>query len=521
MFKFFRKSHILSQVPSGSSNAVPVEALSKPKVPNPFFRVETPKFSEINTFDVRLKQFKDAYSSGISAKMKFYHATLTREIDPYKTIQVPKANGETRYLSNPARELSGYASWFLREHLNEPQLYHENAYAYLLGKSAVQCSKQHQNAVWIIKMDIKDFFHGIDERMVFWAFQNAGANRYRAFYLARLLTRLVSEPVDWLPEKYKGSAPAKKGSRFRRNPNKLGFLPQGMPTSGAISNLVCYPLDVRFSEFAKRNNLTYTRYADDIVLSSRDEFDRGKAERLLHSSIRLLEKFGFQHNSRKTKIIPPGARKLVLGVVVGEGRIRLTKQVRTNIDQMIWALNKYGLEKHAAHTSAQSPGFLINRLTGKLLWALEVDRGWAQPRIDKMQGILNSSLAIGSIDGFEFAELQTFQTLRKGLLSIAAKSQWKLLVVNVYLDAIQMQVRIDGEYRFLHLQKSGRSNTWVGTWEARWVSRLAWTSGSYTEAFKVKISKADDQIQARTKILTHIQACLDYEVKKTTVANYL
>ena len=44
-------------------------------------------------------------------------------------------------------------------------------------------------------------------------------------------------------------------------------LPQGAPTSPAITNALCLKLDKRVSAMAKRLGFTYTRYADDLTFS--------------------------------------------------------------------------------------------------------------------------------------------------------------------------------------------------------------------------------------------------------------
>ena len=46
-----------------------------------------------------------------------------------------------------------------------------------------------------------------------------------------------------------------------------GHIPQGAPTSPLLSNLVCANLDKRFQNLVATIDATYTRYADDIIIS--------------------------------------------------------------------------------------------------------------------------------------------------------------------------------------------------------------------------------------------------------------
>ena len=45
------------------------------------------------------------------------------------------------------------------------------------------------------------------------------------------------------------------------------FLPQGAPTSSYISNLVMRDFDEEIGSFCEKNNISYTRYSDDMTFS--------------------------------------------------------------------------------------------------------------------------------------------------------------------------------------------------------------------------------------------------------------
>ncbi len=50
-----------------------------------------------------------------------------------------------------------------------------------------------------------------------------------------------------------------------------GILPQGAPSSPKLSNLISISIDNRLSKLAQKNELAYSRYADDITFSGNVE----------------------------------------------------------------------------------------------------------------------------------------------------------------------------------------------------------------------------------------------------------
>ena len=304
------------------------------------------------------------------------------ESELYSTIEMKKRDGLTRYISHPNKRLREFQKEVLVGFLSRADLVHESAYAYVRGRSSVQCAEVHREAKWILKVDIEDFFHSIDNSQVLWELQRRGVSKERAKNLAHLLTRSF--------ETFEGRKPARAG--LKRFQTQHRFLPQGSPTSGAISNLVLFDFDEEMARHAKAFGLTYSRYSDDLIFSSPNKFERPAAEKALQRIIKSMKVLGFRPNQSKTRIIPPGARLQVLGVLVGGGRLRLPKIERKRVDTHLWAIDKFGFHEHRKKIGSQSEYSLLNSINGYLTWAHSVDPEWAGPRQESLVALARKQL---------------------------------------------------------------------------------------------------------------------------------
>jgi RNA-directed DNA polymerase len=68
----------------------------------------------------------------------------------------------------------------------------------------------------------------------------------------------------------------------------------------------------------------------------------------------VLETSGLIPHRQKTTIVPPGGRKILLGVTVDTGRPRLTKAFRNNIETHLYALNHESIALIATARNADS-----------------------------------------------------------------------------------------------------------------------------------------------------------------------
>ena len=107
------------------------------------------------------------------------------------------------------------------------------------GKSIVTNATQHKRQRYILNLDLEDFYGTIN--------------------FGRVRGLLISKPFGIAP---KAASVIAQALCFQ---NKL---PQGACTSPVISNLIAADLDKKLIDLARHYHCTYSRYADDITISS-------------------------------------------------------------------------------------------------------------------------------------------------------------------------------------------------------------------------------------------------------------
>jgi hypothetical protein len=197
--------------------------------------------------------------------------------------------------------------WVLR-HVVEKLPVHGAAHGFLPGRSTLTNAAAHTDARVVVKMDVKDFFPTVTLKRVKGIFRKAGYREQVATLLALLCTEAPREAVEHDGQTYYVSL----GPRC---------LPQGAPTSPALTNTLCLRLDRRLSGLAKRLGWRYTRYADDLTFSLPTSH-QGKPHlgTLMGLVRRVVEAEGFRLHPEKTRVHRRGGRQQVTGLVVNGAR---------------------------------------------------------------------------------------------------------------------------------------------------------------------------------------------------------
>ena len=82
---------------------------------------------------------------------------------------------------------------------------------------------------------------------------------------------------------------------------KDGRLTIGAPTSPPLCNALCYHLDLQLTAFAQKRELTYSRYADDLVFSARAPDQLRDVQAQVAATLQNLEvPRGLKINTSKT-----------------------------------------------------------------------------------------------------------------------------------------------------------------------------------------------------------------------------
>ncbi|MEV5430511.1 RNA-directed DNA polymerase [Streptomyces sp. NPDC052701] len=351
---------------------------------------------------------------------QFVKAVVSGSIYPYTEHRIPKRRGGLRTLHAPVPRLSGMQQEILARLEALPTGFqpHPAAFAYRRGRSVVDCAAVHLRAHTVIRLDIADFFGNIRERHVHAALKNAWTrpteHEYRidlvenddgrreiglrrtgrtldTYTVARLVTVSPPEPSQTWTNRGTGCRSVRleaTGQDFSvRRPRLVyqhtreGFLPQGAPTSGYLSNIVMRDVDGVVTHQAESLGLRYTRYSDDMYFSSRGLVRHDDVDRLVAGVKNALKPLGMRLNTKKTYVARPGARRSVLSILVDGPAPRLTREYKRRITKHVRGAASFGIEQHRRHQKFNDLTQLDTYVTGLLSFAHMVDSDWAEKQL--------------------------------------------------------------------------------------------------------------------------------------------
>lgn len=292
---------------------------------------------------------------------------------PYTHFTINKRNGTPRQIWSPIPRLKFVQRWILENILNN-LMTHDAAHGFVRGKSIVTNATVHCNSALLIKLDVKDFFPSVHWRRVKGVFRHAGYPEQIATLLALLCTESPRQMVQQNGKTYYVALSDRA-------------LPQGAPTSPALTNIVCLNLDRRLTGLAEKIGLRYSRYADDLTFSlpANSTSIKNAAQpsdhnhligQLLGSVHKILQEEGFILNNDKTRVIRMGNQHNVTGMVVnGEGVPRVPRKIKRMLRASLHNL---------ALGQPLREGETLETLSGYAAWIASAERELGETYLEKL-----------------------------------------------------------------------------------------------------------------------------------------
>jgi len=230
----------------------------------------------------------------------------------YYYKQQIKKSGNIRLIEAPKQHLRHMQRRILAEILDRVSA-HPCAHGFVKGRSIRSFAAPHVAQAVVLRMDIEDFFPSFAARRIQAFFRTLGYPEPVADLLGGLCTNAVAYRSWRAPEMEMIPSRFNEARRLYARPH----LPQGAPTSPALANLCSYRLDCRLAGLARSAGASYTRYADDLAFSGDRNF-AAHAERFSMSVAAILLESGFAVNHHKTRIMRPGVRQRLVGLVTNQ-----------------------------------------------------------------------------------------------------------------------------------------------------------------------------------------------------------
>ena len=247
----------------------------------------------------------------------------------YVRFTIAKKSGGQRLISAPMQRLKQAQSWILANILAGLPL-HDAAHGFRHQRSIVSNARPHVGAEVVVNLDLQDFFPTVSYPRVKGMFRQLGYGEAVATIFALLCTEPETVAVELDGETFYVAV----GERF---------LPQGAPTSPAITNRICRRLDYRLTVAGERLGFCYTRYADDMSFSAASVSNVGK---LLRQVAHIVGEEGFFLHPDKTRVLRKSRRQEVTGLVVNQG-VSVPRQSMRRFRATLFQIEKDGPEgKH-------------------------------------------------------------------------------------------------------------------------------------------------------------------------------
>lgn len=217
----------------------------------------------------------------------------------YYEFEIPKKSGGVRNICAPNENLKSIQRRLAELLLDSKNLIHVShlSHGFERKRNIITNAQRHIRKKNVLNIDLENFFDSI----------NFG--RVRGFFIKNANFQLQDEVATTI-------------AQIACYNNKL---PQGSPCSPVIANLIASTLDIYLNTIAKKHGCSYSRYADDITISTNKKSFPAEFAKIEDAKVILgdeilakITRAGFSVNNRKIRVQFRDSRQDVTGIIVNK-----------------------------------------------------------------------------------------------------------------------------------------------------------------------------------------------------------
>ncbi len=250
--------------------------------------------------------FEDAFDSTFHHKSNFndfLNLDVRKECERYYK--------NNKLILNPSTHLKKYLRFLNSYVFDYAKINLEVVHSYRKGKNAYTAVVKHAVSKYYFQTDIQNYFNSITIEDIEFILNN----------------NLINIPISDI-ELYK--------SKILNLVTIDGILPVGFSTSPNISNTCLYLFDNALEYYCNTKNIVYTRYSDDIILSSNNRDTLKNAKEIISEQLNLFHNGRIQLNPNKTKYTHKGEKIKLLGLVVlPSGKVSVDIKIKKQLEILL------------------------------------------------------------------------------------------------------------------------------------------------------------------------------------------
>lgn len=208
----------------------------------------------------------------------------------YKQYPILKHDKTERIIYQPSRALKSIQRMLVRSVILKAPI-HDAATAYKKGASIKKNAEFHRETSFTVRVDFSDFFP---------SFKRPTVRKFIEEINTSLDLGLNNRDIKFILD-----------ICLRYDETAIGA-----PSSPAITNAIMYPFDVKMVEYCSANDLIYTRYADDMFISSNEKDKLGGIEKLIEGLLKTDGLPKLSINEKKTIHLSRKGHRSITGIVI-------------------------------------------------------------------------------------------------------------------------------------------------------------------------------------------------------------